>query len=97
MNIMRFLEKNDHMKKKYRNYNAEDQEIFNPNSSPDTLKFKSEDYSFNDYLKIPKTGWDMELTPSVIVMNTKPVNWFHRIMQRLILGFKWIRNGDKPE
>ena len=75
----------------------DEQEIFNPNSEPDTIRFKSEDYCFYDVMKVPKTGWDMEINPSVRFNNIKPINWFHRLMQKLILGFKWIRNGDVNE
>ena len=46
------------------------------------------------YLKIeepPKTGWDLYITPDFTLNNAKPVNWFNRKMQELILGFKWKR------
>lgn len=37
----------------------------------------------------PKTGWDLYITPVFTLNNAKPVNWFNRKMQELILGFKW--------
>ena len=40
----------------------------------------------------PKTGWDLYITPEFILNNRKPVNWFHRKMQELVLGFKWKNN-----
>lgn len=39
----------------------------------------------------PKTGWDLYITPDFTLINIKPVNWFNRKMQELILGFKWKR------
>lgn len=39
----------------------------------------------------PKTGWDLYITPDFTLNNAKPVNWFNRKMQELILGFKWKR------
>jgi hypothetical protein len=49
----------------------------------------------DDYLRLeeprPKTGWDLYITPDFTLNNAKPVNWFNRKMQELILGFKWKR------
>lgn len=39
----------------------------------------------------PKTGWDLYITPDFTLSNAKPVNWFNRKMQEIILGFKWKR------
>ena len=52
-------------------------------------------YDGYDYLRLeesrPKTGWDLYITPDFTLINIKPVNWFNRKMQELILGFKWKR------
>ena len=53
-----------------------------------------DDYKNDGYLKFhepPKTGWDLDITPDFTLSNAKPVNWFNRKMQELILGFKWKR------
>jgi hypothetical protein len=62
-------------------------------------KTKITNYDLKDrkddgYLKFhepPKTGWDLYITPDFTLINIKPVNWFNRKMQELILGFKWKR------
>jgi len=41
-----------------------------------------------NYLK-PK--WSIEFAPECFIHTAKGCNWFHRLMQRLILGFKWKR------
>ena len=43
----------------------------------------------------PKTGWDLYITPEFTLNNIKPVNWFNRKMQELILGFKWKRQKNQ--
>lgn len=47
--------------------------------------------TFLTFQEPPKTGWDLYITPEFTLNNIKPVNWFNRKMQELILGFKWKR------
>ena len=47
-------------------------------------------YGYLEFNEPPKTtGWDLYITPDFTLNNAKPVNWFNRKMQELILGFKW--------
>jgi hypothetical protein len=45
-------------------------------------------YGFYGTLK-PK--WSIEFAPNCFIHTPNNYNWFHRLMQRLILGFKWKR------
>jgi hypothetical protein len=49
-------------------------------------------YGYLEFNIPPKTtGWDLYITPDFTLNNIKPINWFNRKMQELILGFKWKR------
>jgi len=37
----------------------------------------------------PKPKWSIEFAPDCFIYTPRKYNWFHRLMQRLILGFKW--------
>jgi len=39
-----------------------------------------------------KPKWSVEFIPNSFIYTQKDCNWFHRLMQRLILGFKWNQN-----
>ena len=38
---------------------------------------------------VPK--WSIEFAPNCFIYTPDKRNWFNRLMQRLILGFKWKR------
>lgn len=40
-------------------------------------------------INMPKTIWNVNITPNLTVPVSKPVNWFHRKMSELLLGWKW--------
>jgi hypothetical protein len=40
-------------------------------------------------LNYPKPKWSIEFAPDCFIHTPRGVNWFHRLMQRWILGFKW--------
>jgi len=60
---------------------------------------KSEDYlipNFNSYITIgnpmlPKYKWKVILMEDTYWMQKSAPNWFHRKMQELIFGIKWIK------
>lgn len=42
-------------------------------------------------LKQPEPKWSIEFAPNCFIYTPDNRNWFNRLMQRLILGFKWKR------
>lgn len=52
-----------------------------PHSKPNTINL----------FTYPKPKWSVEFVPECFIHTPKDCNWFHRLMQRLILGFKWKR------
>lgn len=73
--------------------------LIDNNMNKEKKKTKITNYDLHDhknygYLELhepPKTGWDLYITPDFTLNNAKPINWFNRKMQELILGFKWKR------
>jgi hypothetical protein len=47
-------------------------------------------------IKTPKYAWKCQLLPGTfwMVEEGKEPNWFHRKMQELCFGIKWIKNED---
>lgn len=44
--------------------------------------------------RTPPAKWRIEFAPNCFIYNPRGVNWFHRLMQRLILGIKWEKIVD---
>jgi len=40
--------------------------------------------------------YDLVVAPKFAIRLYEQPNWFHRLMQRLILGFKWEKIEDEP-
>lgn len=52
-----------------------------------TMTFDPKTYTFSY-----KSKWKVNITPNYEVHIDSAPNAFHRLMQRLILGFKWTKN-----
>jgi len=52
----------------------------------------------NAFMRVPKYTWQWcfnDRWDGIIVNVEKPVCWFHRVMQRLILGIHWRKIEEK--
>jgi hypothetical protein len=45
----------------------------------------------------PKPKWSIEFAPDCFIYTPKKYNWFHRLMQRWILGMKWKKLVDSSD
>jgi len=46
------------------------------------------------------SGWSCNITDGLVFrpsLTRKIPNWFHRLMQRLILGFRWEYTGERTD
>lgn len=66
-----------------------------PTYKIDLSKFEPYTYTLNSFSS-PKPKWSIEIAPGVFIHTPRGLNWFHRLMQRLILGFKWKKIIDIP-
>ena len=67
-------------------------DIYNRAGHSDDPPYKIKPNSLNFYeTHHLDSQWRMEFAPNCFIYTATGLNWFHRLMQRLILGFRWER------
>ena len=58
--------------------------------------YKNEAFEFH-HLNVPDYEWECHINQNFVlnVEKGKAPNAFHRFMQKLILGFRWVRKNEK--
>lgn len=65
----------------------------------DTIK-KTADDTFKLYepFRLPEPEWNCWINEGLVISlgrDKQPPNWFHRKMQYLLLGFKWVKINNE--
>ncbi len=54
--------------------------------SPDPIQFYSA-------FQLPEQKWELHITDGFLVCHERRPNWWFRLMQRILLGWKWTQAG----
>ncbi len=68
-----------------------EKEPFDPLDEPPYKIDYESCYIKPDPFSLHEPKWKVEFIPNYFIYTSENCNWFHRLMQRWVLGFKWNR------